>query len=169
MPNKQNVRQATPKPCAQCPWRISNQGKRHPGGWYTRRNLERLWAGMRRGEDMTCHPTDPDNPVTEAMALRGVKRAPEAATTVECAGSLILKQREFMRAQDALKAHGNIAGGMAAYRKAHPRGLTKRGFIKLVQRMMFGGSPLAPGPTMSTPNLNDPDVGVPFLEPWAPQ
>lgn len=69
------VKPATQHPCVHCPWRAANQGKPHPGGWYTKANLQRLWAGMRRGGDMTCHPTDPAIPVPE-----GIRPAPEGAT-----------------------------------------------------------------------------------------
>lgn len=53
------VRPACALACLACPWRLSNQGRPTPGGWYTRRNLDRLWAGLRRGTRMSCHPTDP--------------------------------------------------------------------------------------------------------------
>jgi hypothetical protein len=94
------IKPAAARPCAACPWRTANQGKRHPMGWYTKANLQRLWAGMRRGEDMTCHPTDPDNPVPP-----GSTPVRPGAVTIECAGSLILKQREVMRFQDLAHAH----------------------------------------------------------------
>lgn len=64
-PARKVAEASTAGPCAQCPWRTSNQGKRHPDGWYTKANLRRLWAGLRRGERMTCHPTDPANPVSD--------------------------------------------------------------------------------------------------------
>ena len=61
---------AAKSPCQACPWRVENHGKRHPDGWYTKANLRRLWSGIRRGEEMSCHPTDPSNPVSERAQER---------------------------------------------------------------------------------------------------
>lgn len=144
-------------PCADCPWRTSNQGKRHPGGWYTKTNLQRLWAGLRRGERMTCHPTDPDNPVPE-----GWRQAPLGRATAECTGALILQQREMQRASDIVEAGGDLAD----YCRAHPRGLTRMGCVKLISELAFGGAPFIGGLEMSKPNLNHPEVGYDRLEPW---
>jgi hypothetical protein len=72
-------------------------------GWYTKANLQRLWAGMRRGEDMTCHPTDPDKPgpsggtpVRGAQSLTGWDprpgndaSAPAGPGTAESAGKAL--------------------------------------------------------------------------------
>lgn len=155
------VRSSTGTPCAQCPWRTSNQGKRHPGGWYTKANLRRLWVGMRRGEAMTCHPTDPNNPVPD-----GVKPAPENAQTIECAGALILQQRELRRFEAICRElpEGDT-GALKLYRKAHPRGLTREGLILMAQRIMFGGTPLSTRPSMPFTDLDQP-VGHPDLVPW---
>lgn len=48
--------------CETCPWLIKNHGKRKPVGWYSKRNLRRLWTGLRTGDapGMICHSTDPD-------------------------------------------------------------------------------------------------------------
>lgn len=168
MTARTSVSPATRQPCAHCPWRISNQGKPHPDGWYTKKNLRRLWVGMRRGERMTCHPTDPDNPVTPKAIARGYKPAPENARTNECAGALILQQREYMRFQaivESLSPTERIGDAMRRYRAAHPRGLTRDGLVALVERAMFGGSPLD-NLAMTKPDLNQDDVGHPDLVPW---
>jgi hypothetical protein len=141
------------RPCMHCPWRSANQGKRHPGGWYTKANLRRLWAGLRRGEDMSCHPTDPSNP------------ASADATTLECAGSLILKQREFMRFQRIAEENpGEDALGL--YRRRHPRGLTRGGLLAVVERALLGGTPLIGAPEMTRPDLNEPGISAPNLAEW---
>lgn len=150
-----------PSPCAACPWRVSNQSKRHPDGWYTKANLARLWAGLRRGEDMSCHPTDRDNPVSQQAAAAGYRAAPAHATKRECIGAQILKQREFMRLQDDCHAH------VALYRQEHPKGLTRDGVLAMVNRAVFGGSPLAA--KLPTPDLNEPDVAYPPVGTWEPR
>lgn len=121
------MKPAMSKPCQACPWRISNQGKRHPGGWYTKKNLARLWAGMRRGERMTCHPTDETNPLPP-----GFDPVPEHVEVHECAGALVLKQREFMRAQEVVLRTGSFA----EYRRASPRGITQDGMARQISDEM---------------------------------
>lgn len=147
---------AAPRPCLPCPWRLANQGRRHPDGWYTARNLARLWAGLRRGEDMSCHPTDWRNEISDAAAAAGYRPAPDTAQIRECVGAHILKQREFMLAQGA-PTPGD-------YMRGRPKGLTLRGLMLLVQRAMFGGTALGGAP-LPKPDLNDPDVGYAPL-PW---
>lgn len=152
-PRKGPVEEAQLKPCAQCPWRTENHGKRHPGGWYTKANRQRLWARLRRGDSMTCHPTDPTNPVPEGMAP-----APEHATTHECAGALILQQRELMYLQSA--------PDLKSYRRSRPSGLTVEGIQELISRALFGGVPMIGGRKMAEPDLNEP-VSHDALGPWA--
>jgi len=154
---------AAQRPCPGCPWRTENQGKRHPGGWYTKANLRRLWAGMRRGGDMSCHPTDPSNPVPA-----GSRPAPANATTLECAGSLILKQREIMRFQRLAKENPG-QDPFRVYRSRHPHGLTRDGVLAVAERAMFGGIPVVGGRKMTTPDLNQSGVGAPDLTEWDPK
>ena len=106
-------------PCAQCPWRMSNRGKRIKTkyasyGWYTKKNLQRLWAGLRTGEapGMTCHPTDPDNERPEDW-----KEVPKEAKTKECAGALLLIQRELDLFKKDIKAYakGRMRKGLSKY------------------------------------------------------
>lgn len=147
-----SVHPAAPSPCDACPWRIANHGQRHPDGWYTARNRDRLWAKLRRGDSMSCHPTDPRNPVPE-----GHRAAPEDAKTRECAGALILQQREWMLFQE------EHAGDVAGYRRARPRGLTREGLMAIAARSIRW-----PGDVeMSTPDLNQP-VSHPPLGAWTP-
>lgn len=64
-------------PCATCPFLRANFGKPNPEGydpkaataqhgrqffdWYSTKNLARLWnGGLKRGEGMICHATDPN-------------------------------------------------------------------------------------------------------------
>lgn len=138
------VAPATSVPCGACPWRTSNHGKPHPDGWYTKRNRQRLWAGMRRGEAMTCHPTDPNNPIPE-----GARPVPEGTTTHECAGALVLQQREAMVLQEV------YGSDLRAYRRARPRGLTRDGIAEIVSRFLFAGTPFG-GLPMAKPDLNEP-------------
>ena len=58
-------------PCDQCAWRVANHGKRHPGGFYRKDNLRRLWNQIRKGGRLqSCHPTDRDTPTTASTPAR---------------------------------------------------------------------------------------------------
>ena len=73
------------KMCPRCPWRIANHGKRTPGGFYTKKNLQRLWSQVRRGlKPQSCHMTDPSHPDHVAAG------APLSAQVHECPGSVAL-------------------------------------------------------------------------------
>lgn len=154
-------REASHAPCATCPWLTANHGKPHPHKWYSLANRRRLWKGTRDGEKMSCHPTDPDNEVPE-----GASPVPKEAKTRECAGLLILQQREAMRFQvackeaDAEKKHD----GLKRYRKAHPGGLLRSGVRVIVERSMFSGTVLG-GLKMAKPDLNA-LVSHDDLTPW---
>lgn len=162
------VAPAADTPCAACPWRTANHGRRsmkvsgvEVGGWYTKANRRRLWSGLRRGEMMTCHPTDPRNPV-----LPGKRPAPENTTTRECAGAHLLLQREMDIAQRLV--HVDPAGNaVAAYRRLRPRGLTRDGLRAYMHRLVFGDVPLMGGchkpPSI---NLNQPCDADPVALPW---
>lgn len=155
------VSPAAPNPCSACPWRLTNHGKPHPDGWYTKRNRARLWSKLRTGENMSCHPTDPTNPVPAGHAC-----APEGAQTLECAGALVLQQRELMRFQAVAKEFdaGTLKGrAFAFYRKLYPGGMTLAGLGSLVQRAVFGG---VFGVAMSRPDLRA-EVGHDALKPWS--
>jgi hypothetical protein len=151
-PRRRRIEPANPTPCSACPWRTENHGKPHPDGWYTARNRDRLWSKLRRGDGMTCHPTDPENPCSTGSAV------PEDATTHECAGALILLQRE-------LKKIEAIPGSdLKRYMKENPRGLTRSGIGSLLNQLMFGG---LYGHVMPSLDLNAP-VSHPPLGAWDP-
>jgi hypothetical protein len=165
------ARAAARKPCANCPWRLSNQGKRHPSGWYTKRNLRRLWQGLKRGEAMSCHPTDPNNPVGPEDEAAGHRPAPEGMDPRECAGALVLVQREVEVFQAVARQRDEeepgAKDGLRAYRRLRPRGMTQEGLAEVVSRVLFGGTPFG-GADMTTPDLNDADIGHPDLT-WPPE
>lgn len=94
------VEPALPRACSHCPWRIGNQGKRTTDGFYSKANLQRLWNGMKQGELMTCHPTDP-----RMNEFESAPRVSECATTHICTGATILVQREWMRFQAIAEAN----------------------------------------------------------------
>jgi len=139
------------KACPPCPWRLSNRGKPHPDDWYAPENLERLWQGVRDGEPMSCHPTDPSNPVTPEAQAAGYRPAPAGAKRLECIGAVVAAQRE-LQILDTI-----FEGDYRAYRRARPAGLTKVGAGEIVSRLMFGHTPLAV--SMPRPDLNHPDLG----------
>jgi hypothetical protein len=148
----ERVEAANPEPCSACPWRLANQGTPHAGRWYGAKNLARLWSGLRRGERMTCHPTDP------RMRDLGLPVSEEAVTH-ECTGSLVLVQREIMAFQN--EGHTDVR----SYARLHPRGLTRTGFFAIVSRAL----PPFPGEIpMARPNLNNAAVGYPPLGVWTP-
>lgn len=153
MTKKGGAAPACPAPCNSCPWLTANHGKPHPDGWYTARNRARLWAGLRRGEAMSCHKTDPANPVPE-----GCTPVPEGTTVHECTGGLILQQREVMKV--------SAVGGPRPYRKAHKAGLTVPGILRVVERIMFGGVPVIGGLPVTKPDLNA-EVSHPPLGDWS--
>lgn len=130
-------------PCAQCPWRKSNQGKPHPDGWYSKANLLRLWNGLRSGDapGMTCHPTDPTNPLPE-----GWKEVPKETERRECAGSLILIIRELKVLEKEQENYRKISPGR--------RGLTPEGIAHWVLgRIKFAGTIMGTGTAI--PNIAD--------------
>lgn len=133
-------------PCSACPWRKSNQGKRHPHGWYSQANLRRLWKGLRSGDapGMSCHPTDVNNEVPD-----GHKPVPEGTKMMECAGALLLVQRELRRAQADPKNYDKRAPG-----------LSRHGLLHWIERVLF----VPPNGARIAEIMEDPDV---FFEPLA--
>lgn len=81
---------------------------------------------------MSCHPTDPENPVPD-----GAREVPADVVTRECAGILVLIQREMtiidQIADDAV--HGQEIA--RRYRQLRPRGLTLEGITSNIHRIMF--------------------------------
>lgn len=130
------------KPCDQCPWRRSNHGRRSPGGFYTKKNLRRLWNELRRGgHPQSCHLTDPNHPDHVAAG------APKNAKPQECPGSVVLIVRELLR----LAKGGTLVGKQHIdnYLLDRPQGLTRTGLAYwLIQRAsplagtLLGGRPL---------------------------
>ena len=70
-------------PCASCPFRLTNQGKRIPQGVYTEANLRRLWEGLAHGRRLAC--------LERSLAPDGVSLEPAR----ECGGSLQLVARHL--------------------------------------------------------------------------
>lgn len=167
MASRKSVTKATLKPCKDCPWRASNfKRKPDPHKFYTLANLRRLWRGLRNGERMTCHPTDP-----EMAEFEGYEKTADREVTHECAGALILVQRELMRFQAEFPSGGlepspqTSKEALRAYREHHPKGLTKVGLYRHMMTAVFGGTPLT-GNVMAKPNLNTEGIAHPDLVPW---
>ena len=151
------VAPANSHPCAECPWRTVNQGQRHPHGFYSKANLRRLWAGLRRGERMSCHPTD-----SRMAEFEGYEHTAEVETTHECMGALVLVQREAQKFQDIVAEFGWAEGSML-YRRRHPMGLTREGLAATVERVIFAGSPLS---SAVRANLNEDGIDYAPLGSW---
>lgn len=158
--------EAAPRACALCPWRLSNAGTRHPHGFYSKRNLARLWAGLRSANapGMTCHPTDP-----RMAEFEGYERTAGAAETRECAGAIVLLVRELMRFQAITLDPDREETALRAYRREQPRGLTQDGLAAVVWRFVAGGTPLARAIHADSRLVNDPDVGYAVLGEWDPE
>lgn len=143
---------ACPRPCKECPWLTANHGKPHLDNWYTEKNRRRLWAKLKRGDSMSCHKTDPENPVP-----KGVEPVPSGTPVHECTGALILQQREVMLFQKHCE-EAEAAGAKDGFKRYKVAGgaMTRGTLAYIVQRALFGGTPLVGGPPMSRPNLNEP-------------
>lgn len=138
-----------PTPCATCPFLRENQGRPHGAGWYTKKNLVRLWNGLRTGKapGMVCHSTDPDSP--NYGGTKDVKPGHKR----ECIGANTLIQRELTTLAKA--------PSLAAYRKQYPNGLTRAGAIQWVERIMFGGTFLSGGAAPECGDVNDERIAAP--------
>lgn len=160
-----DVDQCAEEPCPDCPWRVENQtGRRrspvkvqdHSYGWFSKANRSRLWNGLKQGERMTCHPTDPEHHENSADLK-----------AKECAGGMILVQRELM-VIDALMREGH-EDTMAEYRRRRPGGLTRLGAYQLAMDATVGSVPVLGTRAMGKPNLNaEVEVGDGRL-PWPPE
>lgn len=100
---------------------------------------------------MSCHPTDPENEVPA-----GMKPTPKDATTHECAGALVLQQREIEKVQGFTT--------LKDYLKAIRLGLTMRGLAALANRALFGGVPFLGGIEMTKTDLDEPVSHEPLGE-----
>lgn len=152
--------EAVSSPCDRCPWQLSNQGKRHKFGFFTKANLTRLWNQIRRGgQPQSCHMTDSSHPDHVACGTK-----PDAKVR-ECPGSVILVVHELMRLNR--KAADGVIGPEAcdAYLAERRKGLTKDGILYwLVQRFGPLKHPLLGGTGEEPPNVDPEDtrIGLPM-------
>jgi hypothetical protein len=155
---------AAPRPCSQCPWRVGNQERKDRHGFYDLSNLRRLWEGLRAGERMTCHPTDP-----QMAEFDGYENTADRAQTRECAGALVVIQRELIRLDTATRA-ARVEGrqdGVADYRAiVGEHALTVDGAAAHVFAMMAGSTPLCGGVAVRLVDLNERGIGIPGLPEW---
>lgn len=144
------------RPCDQCPWRLSNQGKKHKFGFYTKTNLKRLWNQIRGGgKAQSCHMTDPSHPDHVAVGAK-----PDAKAK-ECPGSVILIRREleFLGGSECYVTEERLKSYQADKSK---RRLTKSGlrYWLLERASVFTGTPMGGVPL---PNVDptDSEIGLP--------
>lgn len=153
-----------PRACAQCPWRVTNQGTPHPHGFYTPANLRRLWTGLRTGKapGMSCHPTDP-----RMADFEGYEHQADLEHPSECAGAVALVYREILIFQEICKERERLGlkDGLKAYRRARPKGLSNGALADYVWRIMAGGS-LARAFASTSQAVNDPDIQYSPLGTW---
>lgn len=147
-------------PCAQCPWRTANQGKRTTWGFYSKANLKRLWSGIRRahdGEAQSCHPTDTSHPDHVAAGAKGEK-------PLECAGSVIVVMRELLKLADK-DNHVTPESCDKYLAETKGSGLTKKGIQHwLIFRYQLGGVKFVGGAKLPLVNVDDPEVSNPFVK-----
>jgi len=106
MSSNSSERRECAKACATCPFLRANHGKPNPEGydpkraskehghqfhdWYSTKNLARLWnGGLKRGEGMVCHATDP------GAHEYGGKSAPPGNERL-CVGALAVVAKHVM-------------------------------------------------------------------------
>lgn len=140
------------KPCAQCPWRLENQGRPHESGFYTKKNLVRLWNQVRGGgNQQSCHLTDPSHPDhIKAGAKPGAK-------VQECPGSVILILRELRKMANP---KGRIEDP-TMYLATRKKGLTRKGILYwTMARLTLGHTPLGDG-VLPLVDEHDQTIGLP--------
>lgn len=150
------------KPCAQCPWRLTNQCKSSPGGFYTKRNLRRMWNQLRRGGNrQSCHLTDPGH--IDHIAAG----APFNATPQECPGSAILIVRELKRILSSVHIGDDGVVSTEALveylRDKSPQRLLRTGILYWgVQRAgPLAGIPFVGEKPLPIVDDSDPEIGLP--------
>jgi len=143
------------RPCDQCPWRLANQGKRHPFGFYAKANLRRLWNQVRSGgRPQSCHLTDPTHPEHVAVGAK------PGATPRECPGSIVLIKREIRAMADEAGVIGPES--TERYLATRKRGIPRRGILYwVVQRIQFAGVPVVGGDPLPEVDVDDPEIGLP--------
>lgn len=145
------VKPCLPNACSHCPWRIGNQGKRTTDGFYSKSNLTRLWNGMKQGEAMSCHPTDP-----RMNEFESAPRVKDTAQTHECAGATILVQREWMTFQAISQANPD-RDPYRIYRALDGPRMTRDGLFAVAMRASVLESNLLIA-AAGRPDLGDMDV-----------
>lgn len=141
------------KPCAQCPWRLANQGKRHAFGFYTLKNLRRLWKEVRGGSRaQSCHLTDASHVAVGAKP---------GAKAKECPGSVVMVVRELRSLEKIQAEHGGVA--VKVYLKERRRGLTRYGLAYwAMTRVGFANVPfMNPDGPLPLVDDDDPEIGLP--------
>lgn len=147
------------RPCEQCPWRLANQGTKHPLGFYTRANLRRLWNQLRGGgRPQSCHLTDPTHPDHVAAGAK------PGARPKECPGSVIVIKRELLKMANG--ASVLTPSHVDVYLAANRNGLTKRGILYwAVERIACAGVPFFGGEPLPEVDVEDSSIGLPPLRP----
>lgn len=117
--------------------------------------------GLRTAEapGMTCHPTD-----ARMAEFEGYEDT-EGRRARECAGAIILVQRELLIFQHLAKPFPPDGSALRAYCKYRPRGLTREAMAEWAWRVLAGGTPLAREVKQPTEAFLDQPVG--HRLPWA--
>ncbi len=144
------------RPCAECPWRLSNHGRRTSAGFYRKDNLRRLWNEVRGGGlPQSCHPTDPNHPDHVAAGAK------PGSTPKECPGSVIVILREI---RDIAGGNGGNVTPEAidAYLARRKKGIkSPHGMMYwLISRYSMGATAFGEG-ALPNVDIDEPGIGLP--------
>lgn len=134
--------------CKTCPFLTANHGKPNPEGveilraengegltdWYSEENLRRLWMnGLRHGEGMICHSTDPTaSSYGGKDARKGVQKP--------CTGSLIAVFKHIKYLETILKENKHSAqkAKRIYFEKTRKEGLSDQGIQNWIHDIGIG-------------------------------
>lgn len=153
---------ASGNPCQECPFRKSNAGREHPHGVYSNEQFTTEWKRVTEGDFFACHVTAPDlHPYDERSKTAGYVTPVETGQRPECAGSALAIQREIALAAEY--------PDYDAYKAARPTGLSRRAFVKAIQRVNGTATPALRAPSkFPLDAIRDPSTEIDATSPvWS--
>lgn len=156
------------KCCGGCPFKKSNFGKETPNpeltdyDWYSEENMKRLWDGLRDGEDMVCHSSDPDS-----VEYGSECKIKDSHTPHLCYGALLVIFRHAKAFEKMLNEHPDSPD--TAYKNyvrqcGSEKPMTMRGLTEFIMKVNFGRTSLLGGLPMPKNIKDDDAVGLPWVD-----